>query len=39
MRTHTGALEVEGALRAEYISALKKADQGDYDALIRFVRS
>jgi Fic-DOC domain mobile mystery protein B len=39
MRTHTGALEVGGALRDEYISALKRADQGDYDALIRFVRS
>jgi Fic-DOC domain mobile mystery protein B len=39
MRTQTGALEVQGALRDEYISALKKADRGDYDALLRFVRS
>ena len=39
MRTHTGALEVGGALRDEYIAALKRADQGDYDALMRFVRS
>jgi Fic-DOC domain mobile mystery protein B len=39
MKTSEGALEVEGALRQEYISALKKADQGDYDALLRFVRS
>jgi Fic-DOC domain mobile mystery protein B len=39
MRTQTGALEVQGALRDEYISALRKADQGDYDALLRFVRS
>ena len=39
MKTSEGALEVEGALRQEYISALKKADQGDYDALVRFVRS
>jgi len=39
MKTHAGALEVEGALRDEYISALKGADQGDYAALTRFVRS
>ena len=39
MRTHTGVLEVGGALRDEYISALKRADQHDYDALIRFARS
>lgn len=39
IKTHSGALEVEGALRDEYISALKGADQGDYGALIRFVRS
>jgi fido (protein-threonine AMPylation protein) len=39
MRTFGGALEVEGALRQEYISALKKADLGDYDGLLRFVRS
>jgi Fic-DOC domain mobile mystery protein B len=39
MRTLTGALEVESALRDEYISALKKADEGDYAALLRFVRS
>jgi len=38
MNTSAEALEVEGALRQEYISALKKADQGDYDALLRFVR-
>ena len=34
-----GALEVEGTLRREYISALKKADQLDYGDLLRFVRS
>jgi fido (protein-threonine AMPylation protein) len=39
MKTHTGALEVEGALRDEYISALKKADGGNYEPLLRFVRS
>jgi Fic-DOC domain mobile mystery protein B len=39
MRTLNGALEVEGTLRDQYISALKSADQGDYDGLIRFVRS
>lgn len=39
MRTFEGAFEVEGALRQEYISSLKKADQGDYDGLLRFVRS
>ena len=39
MKTHTGALEAQGASRDEYISALKGADQGDYAALIRFVRS
>jgi len=39
MRTHTGALEVGGALRDEYMAALKRADQGDYEALMRFVRS
>jgi Fic-DOC domain mobile mystery protein B len=39
MRTLAGALEVEGALRDEYISALKKADESDYARLLRFVRS
>jgi Fic-DOC domain mobile mystery protein B len=39
MKTHTRALEVEGLLRDEYISALKKADGGDHEALLRFVRS
>jgi Fic-DOC domain mobile mystery protein B len=39
MKTFEGALEVEGALRQEYISALKRADQGEYDGLLRFVRS
>jgi Fic-DOC domain mobile mystery protein B len=39
MKTHVGPLDVEGALRGEYISALKEADQGDYTALLRFVRS
>ena len=39
MRTLEEAREVEGALRQEYISALKKADHGDYDGLLRFVRS
>ena len=39
LKTSNDALEVEGPLREQYISALKKADQGDYDALLRFVRS
>ena len=39
MKQSAEALEVEGALRQEYISALKKADQGDCGALFRFVRS
>ena len=39
MNKSTGALEVAGALRREYISALKKADRGDYEKLLRFVRS
>ena len=39
LRTSNDALEVEGPLREQYISALKKADQGDYDALLRFARS
>ncbi len=39
MKTSEGVLEVERALRQEYISDLKKADQGDYDALLIFVRS
>ena len=32
-------VEVESPLREQYISALKKADQDDYAALLRFVRS
>ena len=32
-------IEVEGKTRSEYIIALKKADQGDYSNLLRFVRS
>ena len=39
LRTSNDALEVEGPLREQYISALKKADQCDYAALLRFVRS
>lgn len=39
MKTHSGELEVQGALRDEYISALRSADKGDYTALIQFVRS
>ena len=39
LKTSNDALEVEGPLRERYISALKKADQGDYEALLRFVRS
>lgn len=35
----SGALEVEGALRETYISALKKADQEDFTELIKFVRT
>ena len=32
-------LEVEGKTRSEYIAALKKADNGDFNELIRFARS
>lgn len=32
-------LEVEGKTRSEYIAALKKADYGDFNDLIKFVRS
>jgi hypothetical protein len=39
MKTSAAALEVEGALRQKYISALKTADQDDYDAWRRFVTS
>ena len=39
MKTHSEELEVQGALRDEYISALQSADKSDYAALIRFVRS
>ena len=39
LKTPNEALDVEGPLREQYISALKTADQGDYDALLRFVRS
>ena len=39
MKRSEEALEVAGALRREYISALKRADQGDYRELSRFVRS
>lgn len=39
MKTSPEVLEVHGALRDAYVSALKSADQGDYDALLRFVRS
>ena len=39
MKTSEGELDVEGALRNEYISALQAADQGDFSGLLRFVRS
>lgn len=39
MKKSEGALEVEGALRQEYISALKMADGDDFEELLRFVRS
>ena len=39
MKKSQEALEVAGALRREYILALKRADQDDYGALLRFVRS
>jgi Fic-DOC domain mobile mystery protein B len=32
-------IDVEGETRSKYISALKKADSGDYTNLIQFVRS
>ncbi len=32
-------LEVEGKTRSDYLAALKKADQNDFDALIAFARS
>ncbi|NCN39874.1 mobile mystery protein B [bacterium] len=37
-KSHT-PLEVEGRTRSEYISALKKADRKDFEALIIFARS
>ena len=39
MTTSNEVIEVEGALRQAYITALKKADGGDWDALLEFVRS
>jgi len=33
------SIDVEGPTRANYISALKFADQGKFDVLIKFVRS
>jgi hypothetical protein len=39
MKTHSGELEVQGAIRDDYISALQSADKSDYAALIRFARS
>lgn len=32
-------IEVEGKTRAEYITALKSADSGDFELLMKFVRS
>ncbi len=32
-------LEVEGKTRSDYLAALKKADQNDFDALVAFARS
>jgi Fic-DOC domain mobile mystery protein B len=32
-------IEVEGRTRAEYITALKSADSGDFELLMKFVRS
>jgi Fic-DOC domain mobile mystery protein B len=32
-------LDVEGETRSKYIAALRKADQGDFSALIKFVRA
>lgn len=32
-------IDVEGPTRDSYISALKSADRGDYDALLKFARS
>lgn len=39
MKAAEDELEVEGALRTEYIAALQEADRGDYRRLLRFVRS
>jgi len=39
LKTSDQPLEVQGLLREQYISALQKADQGDYEALQKFVRS
>ena len=33
------ALVVEGKTRSEYINALKKADEGDFSAILQFARS
>jgi Fic-DOC domain mobile mystery protein B len=32
-------IEIEGPIREEYISALRYADNGDFDSLIKFARS
>lgn len=35
----TDRIEAEGTLRENYIAALKEADRGDHDRLLRFARS
>lgn len=39
MRSTSGVFEAEGALRETYVSALKKADAGDFSDLCKFVRT
>lgn len=35
----SGDLDAQGSVRSSYIAALKRADAGDYTALLQFVRS
>ena len=39
MKRGGGALEAQGPLRDEYIAALQKADEGNYEDLLKFARS
>lgn len=39
MKTYNTPIEVEGPIRDSYVAALKKADDGNYDALLVFAKS